>query len=287
MDIRMQSIGQGEWEMPLNYQSGVSNRGDAAHLGLAPSVLRISTERHRRSKKKSFAPSGAERVESREELPQQRRWEAFQEMICALRSRALGLAYSVLQNQEDAEDALQNAMLSAYLNLRNFEGRSAFTTWFYRIVTNSALMIRRKRKSSRVDLFPDTGAEEETPWIERIPDLQPDPEMVSTQAEKVRWIDRRLAEMKPALRQAFTLVYYDEFSVKEACSLLGVPATTFKARLFHARRLLIRDTRHSHRSPFRSTAQRRLPACIGPYKSTSARSSSNVAMHHLKSASSA
>jgi hypothetical protein len=111
--------------------------------------------------------------------------------------------------------------------------------------------------------------------------------MVSTQAEKVRWIDRRLAEMKPALRQAFTLVYYDEFSVKEACSLLGVPATTFKARLFHARRLLIRDTRHSHRSPFRSAAQRRLPACIGPYKSVSARSSSTVAMHHLKSASSA
>lgn len=246
--------------MSVNYQAGAALYGDAARLAPAPSTLRMSTEHQCSTKRKSSARSDAGLVESRQTPLQGPRWEEVQEMIFALRSRAIGLAYSILRNQEDAEDAVQNATLSAYLNLRNFEGRSAFTTWFGRIVSNSALMIRRKRKYSRIESFPESRSAEETPWIERVPAREPNPEMVNAEAEKMRWIARRLAEMKPPLRQAFTMAYYDELSVKEACALLGVPATTFKARVFHARRLLIRDARRSLRSPFRSASRVRFSA---------------------------
>jgi RNA polymerase sigma-70 factor, ECF subfamily len=86
------------------------------------------------------------------------------------------LAYSIVRNQEDAEDAVQDAMLSAFGHLRKFEGRSVFTTWCTRIVFNAALMILRTRKSARIESVPDSGENDEAPWIERIPAPQPDPE---------------------------------------------------------------------------------------------------------------
>jgi RNA polymerase sigma factor (sigma-70 family) len=265
----------GEWEMPVNYQFGAAICEDAAYVAPAPSVLRISTERHRSSKRKSFVQSEKAAAEVREALLEDRRREMVQEMTPALRSRAVGLAYSILHNQEDAEDAVQSAMLSAYVHLRNFEGRSAFTTWFNRIVMNSALMLRRKRKFSRIEAFPEHGSVDETPWIERVPARQADPEMASATAEAFRSIEEFLTKMNPLLRQAFTMAYYHEFSVKEACAALGVPSTTFKARVFRAKQLLIRDIRRSQRGCSRSGIRTRFSACGKPIAAAvaSARSS--------------
>jgi len=153
-------------------------------------------------------------------------WEAVQEMFSASRPRFVALAYSVLRNKEDAEDAVQDAILSAYQHFRSFEGRSAVTTWFTRIVVNAALMIRRKRKPARIEAFPDSGDNDETSWIERIPAPQPDPEMVCAETETFRSIDELLREMSPVLRQAFTMAYYDELSIEEAGALLGVTSGT-------------------------------------------------------------
>src|SRR5258708_19073712 len=108
--------------------------------------------------------------------------EAFQETFVAYRPKFVGIAYSILRNREDAEDAVQDAFLSAYVHLRNFEGRSAFTTWFTRIVLNAALMILRKRTNSRIDSLAESPSGEIS-WTERIPTPQPDPEMVCAQGE--------------------------------------------------------------------------------------------------------
>jgi RNA polymerase sigma-70 factor (ECF subfamily) len=176
-------------------------------------------------------------------------WEAVQEMFSASRPRFVALAYSVLRNKEDAEDAVQDAMLSAYRYLRSFEGRSAVTTWFTRIVVNAALMIRRKRKPARIEAFPDSGDNDETSWIERIPAPEPDPEMVCAETETFRSIDQLLREMIPVLRQAFTMAYYDELSIEEAGTLLGVTPGTFKSRVFRARQYLVQQTQRSLVAP--------------------------------------
>ncbi len=84
--------------------------------------------------------------------------EAFQEMFVASRSKFVAMAHAILRNREDAEDAVQDAFLSGYRHLRSFEGRSALTTWFTRIVLNAALMIRRKRKSPWMDRGPLSGS---------------------------------------------------------------------------------------------------------------------------------
>src|SRR4029077_12805281 len=177
--------------------------------------------------------------------------DALQEIFLASRPKFIGIAYSILRNREDAEDAVQDAVLSAYVHLRNFEGRSAFTTWFTRIVLNAALMILRKRTNSRISSLPDPSLSDEIPWTERIPASQPDPEMICAEGETLQLIDVLLGKMSLVLRQSFTMTYYDEMSSREACALLGVSTGTFKSRLFRARRHLMAQAQRSLVTPIR------------------------------------
>jgi len=178
-------------------------------------------------------------------------WEAIHEMFVAGRPRFVGLAYSILRNKEDAEDAVQDAFVSACRHLRTFEGRSAFTTWFTRIVLNAALMIRRKRKPLWTDSQRESSITDDTPWTERIPAAQPDPEMMYAEEETLQLIDVLLGRMSPSLREAFTMTYYQEMSNEEAGALLGVTTGTFKSRLFRARRHLMNQASRLLLAPIR------------------------------------
>jgi RNA polymerase sigma-70 factor, ECF subfamily len=177
--------------------------------------------------------------------------DALQEMFVASRPKFVGIAYSILRNKEDAEDAVQDAVLSAYVHLRNFEGRSAFTTWFTRIVLNAALMTLRKRTNSRISSLPESSCSAEGSWTEKIPTPQPDPEMACAEEETFQLIDVLLRKMSPALRQSFSLTYYDELTNREACTLLGVSIGTFKSRVHRARRQLMTLAQRSLVAPIR------------------------------------
>ena len=177
--------------------------------------------------------------------------EAFQKMFVAYRPKFIAMAHAILRNREDAEDAVQNAFVSGYLHLRSFEGRSALTTWFTRIVFNAALMIRRKRKSPWFSPQSETSTADDSRWMQGIVSSQPDPEMVYAERETFEFINAVLKKMKPALRQAFTMTYYDELSNSEACALLGLSAGTFKARLFRAKRQLLKQAQRALASPVR------------------------------------
>ena len=179
--------------------------------------------------------------------------EAFEEMFVASRPKFVAMASAILRNREDAEDAVQNAFLSGYLHLRSFEGRSALRTWFTRIVLNAALMIQRKRKPSMIQPLPENSDSREVNWTENIPAAEPDPEMVHAERETLQLIDGILGKMKPVLRQAFTMTYYDELSGPEACTVLGVSAGTFKARLFRARRQVLDQTERTFVTPIHKT----------------------------------
>jgi RNA polymerase sigma-70 factor (ECF subfamily) len=189
-------------------------------------------------------------VETREEVL---RKDALEEMFVASRKRFLAIAYSILRNREDAEDAVQEAFLSAHRHLRCFEGRSALRTWLTRIVLNAALMMQRKRKTAAVRSPSERGVSHDDDWTENIPDLQPNPEMVHAERETLQFIDGILGKMKPLLRQAFTMTYYDDLSGAEACARLGVSSGTFKARLFRARRQLLDQTERVLVTPMHKT----------------------------------
>lgn len=213
-------------------------------------VFRTLEKNARSAPSKTASYEARKLAETREEVL---RRDALEEMFVASRKGFLAIAYSILRNREDAEDAVQEAFLSAYRHLRSFEGRSALRTWLTRIVWNAALMMQRKRKTSAVRSFSESGVSHEVGWTENIPDSQPDPEMMNAERETLQFIDEKLGKLKPPLRRAFTMTYHDELSAAEACAKLGVSYGTFKARLFHARRKLLDRTDRALVTPIRRT----------------------------------
>jgi len=147
-------------------------------------------------------------------------------------------ALRVLGNAEDAEDALQDGLLSAYRNLRRFEGRSQFSTWLTRIVINAALMRRRSAKARPAISLDETPREDELPAAERFADDGPNPEQVFESTELREMINENLDELSPLLRTAFVLREVQGFSTGEAAKKLGVTENTLKARLWRARHQL-------------------------------------------------
>jgi RNA polymerase sigma-70 factor, ECF subfamily len=147
-------------------------------------------------------------------------------------------ALRVLGNAEDAEDALQDGLLSAFRNLRRFEGRSQFSTWLTRIVINAALMRRRSAKARPAVSLDETPHEEELPASERFADDGPNPEQVFAGTELREMISANLEELSPLLRTAFLLREVEGYSTGEAAKKLGVTENTLKARLWRARHQL-------------------------------------------------
>jgi RNA polymerase sigma-70 factor (ECF subfamily) len=251
----------GKGRSPVNHSSISAQCGGHACAGAADSRLHSSRARNNHLRPHSRAAASYTSRRFVPAQPEGHGWEAVQEMFLASRPRFVALAYSILRNKEDAEDAVQDAFLSAYLHLRAFEGRSAFTTWFTRIVLNAALMIRRKRKHPWIDSQRESSTStDETPWTERIPAAQPDPEMMYAEEETLQLIDVLLGRMSPLLRQAFTMTYHQEMSNEEAGALLGVTTGTFKSRLFRARRHLLNQASRLLLAPIRRAMDSTYPS---------------------------
>src|SRR5258708_31865948 len=126
--------------------------------------------------------------------------------LFARHSRALYQpALRVLGNREDAEEALQEGLLSAYRNLPRFERRSQFSTWLTRIVINAALMRRRSKRSRPAVSLDEVTAEGEMPLAERFADEVPNPAQIYAGTELRERVGKKLAEISPLLRTAFWL----------------------------------------------------------------------------------
>lgn len=161
--------------------------------------------------------------------------------LFARHNRALyQTALRVLGNAEDAEDALQEGLLSAYRNLPRFEGRSQFSTWLTRIVINAALMrLRSRRSRPAVSLENWTDEEHNSlPPEERFAAEGPSPEDVCVGRELRDLLEENLGELSPLLRSAFLLREGQGLSTSEAARKLGVSENTLKARLWRARQQL-------------------------------------------------
>ena len=147
-------------------------------------------------------------------------------------------ALRVLGNTEDAEDALQDGLLSAYRNLKRFEGRSQFSTWLTRIVINAALMRRRSAKARPAISLDEPPREDDLPATERFADNGLTPEQVFANTEIREMLSENLDQLSPLLRTAFVLREVQGYSTGEAAKKLGVTENTLKARLWRARHQL-------------------------------------------------
>ena len=145
------------------------------------------------------------------------------------------LAVKMLDNPQDAEDVLQETFIKAYKALPNFDGRSSPSTWLYRIATNEALMVLRKRKQPFVSIdepLETTGIEQEplqiTDWC-----CLPEDELMSTEAQA--FMNEAVEELPPNLRVVFLLRDIEGLSTRETAEVLDLSETAVKTRLSRAR----------------------------------------------------
>jgi len=141
-------------------------------------------------------------------------------------------------NREDAEDAMQDALLSAFRNIRRFEGRSTFSTWLTRVAINSALMSLRKRRGFREVSISQHDPEPEAGPILEVPDHAPNPERRYAQLEQHQTLHAAVRKLRPGLRKAVELRQLRECSMEETAETLGISVAAAKGRLFHARAAL-------------------------------------------------
>jgi RNA polymerase sigma-70 factor, ECF subfamily len=148
-------------------------------------------------------------------------------------------ALRVLGNPEDAEDALQEGMLSAVRNLNRFEGRSKFSTWLTRIVINAALMhLRKQRTQPTISLEQEDPEQRDLTLGSRIPDRRPGPEEGYARKERFEILAHSLESLPPALRSAVWLRDVQGLSTAEAAHALGLSEGTVKSQLHRARNKL-------------------------------------------------
>jgi RNA polymerase sigma-70 factor, ECF subfamily len=150
-------------------------------------------------------------------------------------------AYRHLGNEADAEDAVQEALLSAYRHLDQFKGEAQMSTWLTAIVTNCARMQLRKRpRQAHVSLDERFGEDQEFCLSDQLAAGEPSPEEETRASELHGNLLRFVAQLSPPLRKAFQLRELDGLSTSEAAEVLGVADGTVKAQLARARAKLKR-----------------------------------------------
>jgi RNA polymerase sigma-70 factor, ECF subfamily len=147
---------------------------------------------------------------------------------------------SITQNREDAEDALQDTLLRAYLALPSFEGKCKLSSWLTRIAINSALMIlRRRRCRPELSFEQNQGFERDGSYTDVCDDAL-NPEQLYDQQQRCHAIRRALQQLDPKLRAAIGIRVSQEYSMKEIAQDLGVSVAAVKARLHRTRKQLLR-----------------------------------------------
>jgi len=155
-------------------------------------------------------------------------------------------AYRCLGNAADAEDAVQDALLSACRHLGQFKGQAQMSTWLTAIVTNCARMqLRRRPRQTHLSLDERSQGEREYCWSERLADRRPSPEDECQKSELRVRLTQFAAELSPPLRKAFQLRDLDGLTTREAARILREPEGTVKAQLARARAKLRRIMRRS------------------------------------------
>jgi RNA polymerase sigma factor (sigma-70 family) len=165
---------------------------------------------------------------------------AFSELWNRHSKRAFNTVHRITRNHQDAEDALQETFLKAYLHLNGFDGRSTFSTWLTRIGINSALMILRKRRT-HLETSIEWSSDGETWQQWEVADQRKNTEELYLKAETERHLKQAIGRMRPALRTIVEIQQLHDRSVREVAQIAGISVAAAKSRLLRARTALRRS----------------------------------------------
>jgi RNA polymerase sigma-70 factor (ECF subfamily) len=209
--------------------------------------------------------AGPQRISAAKGSERQRE---FENILSQDLSRYRKIAMRMLGNLHDAEDALQDALLSAFTHVGGFDGRAQMSTWLTKIVINAARMQIRRRDRRQTLSLDDSANDGQCITSEWLLDPSPSPEQ-TLERRQLRELAINLIAGLPASQKAtLNLHQRDDFSIKMAAETLGVPEGTIKAQLTRGRANL---TERFQQATRRTKPQTTLASNLGA--NTKARSS--------------
>jgi RNA polymerase sigma-70 factor, ECF subfamily len=163
---------------------------------------------------------------------------AFEELQRRYSRRLYRRIQSITRNHEDAEDALQETFLRAYLALDSFEGRSQFASWLTRIAINSALMVLRRRRT-RAEVSFELSLESDEPGLTiDLRETALNPEQLCDLRQRSHRALRAISELNINLRTPMTTWIEQECSMREVARTLDLSLAAVKSRFCRARKQL-------------------------------------------------
>jgi RNA polymerase sigma-70 factor (ECF subfamily) len=165
---------------------------------------------------------------------------AFEQLMRRYNGRLFRVARSILKDDPEAEDAVQDAYLQAYRHIDDFRGDAQLTTWLTRIVVNQALGRLRSKKRDRnvVSIAEGRGDTGRAAHAEIPDDHHEPPPQAAFRAEIRRLIEQKIDDLPDAFRTVFVLRDIEDMTVQETAECLSIPPATVRTRLFRARALL-------------------------------------------------
>ncbi|MFE2498235.1 RNA polymerase sigma factor [Streptomyces scopuliridis] len=158
--------------------------------------------------------------------------DAFAVLVHRHSAPLLALAYHMLGNLSDAEEAVQDAFISAWRRLPEFRGDATFRTWMYRIVTNRCLnVLRGQAPSVSLDAVPEPTAH----------DAGGEPARAAESAAATAALAQALHDLQPGQRACWILRELHGLSYEEVAQVVGESEQTVRGRLFRARRTLMKE----------------------------------------------
>ena len=161
---------------------------------------------------------------------------SFEELIYRYDRNVLSLAYSYINDQDDAKDIYQEVFLRVFKSLKKFEFRSEFSTWLYRITVNVALTYRTKKsKYSYASLDEEqTDTDGETRFAyEAIEDNSASDDRVIG-SDISAGIKEAIEKLSPQQKMVFSLKHFEEYKIKEIAEMMNISEGTVKNYLFNA-----------------------------------------------------
>jgi RNA polymerase sigma-70 factor, ECF subfamily len=168
---------------------------------------------------------------------------ALEDMIHLHGAKMYGVALQFMRNDNDAREVMQDALVAVWNKIGSFEGKSAFSSWLYRVTANAALMSLRKKKRHENDVSLDTAANEDDdaplPAL-RLSDKNPLPDNVVLTGELGEQVRAAIDQLPEPYRVVVLLRDVEELPMTEVMEATGLSEPALKSRL-HRARLALRE----------------------------------------------
>ena len=160
--------------------------------------------------------------------------ELFELLLRRYNQRVYRAVRAVIRNANDAEDVMQQAYVSAYRHLHQFEGRSAFATWLTKIALREAAA-RNKKTNAFLHLVPELAGET---TMNDVPEPSPDPEARAVAADLMQHVEAEVTALPETYRSVLLLREVEGLSTEETAACLDISTDVVKTRLHRARAML-------------------------------------------------